>query len=353
MPNDPLTIGVVGLDGTGRRVLEAMRRCDEVTIAAVADRDPDALAESGVDAPVFTDHRSLLAEVRPQAVYVSLPPPAAVDVIATCAQRGIAVLKAPPLARNLAEATAMVEQMAGRGLTFMVATHRRFLRSYRRAIEQVRQVGPIFLAQAQYLFNWGPVVGWRSDVVTAGGGALLELGYHFVDLLTSMLGLPESVFGLNAISGRPNQTDQNGRPMPPCTTDDTAAAVLRFNDGPMASLVTSRVSGPMNEQLALHGQDGSLTADPQHCILRDPDGGLRDQTDSPTDATDCLRQMIRAFAGAVSGEAPAALCSARENLRNVAVMDALYLSEKTAAAENPAALLRAAGARIDDLTGPT
>ncbi|MHC4984830.1 MAG: Gfo/Idh/MocA family protein [Planctomycetota bacterium] len=347
-----LTFGVVGLEGTGRRALAAMRHCDEVEVVAVADRDADLVAEAAADAPGFTDHRSLLAEIRPQAVYVALPPPAAAELIADCAQRGIHVIKAPPLARTLAEAIPLVEQMDASHLTFTVATHRRFMRSYRRAIEQIARLGPIFLAQAQYVFNWGPVVGWRADAVISGGGALLELGYDFVDLLTAMLGIPESVFGLNAMSARPNLVDRNGRPMPPCTTDDTAAAVLRFADGPMASLVTSRVSGPMDEQLSLHGQDGSLTANPQHCIRRDPDGGLQDQVDDLDDATACLRDMITAFARAIADETIAAPCSARENLLNMAVMDALYLSEKTAAAESPTALLRAAGLRLEDLAPP-
>ena len=339
---DKLTIGLVGLGSVGRRALAALRQCRSVEVVGAADRDQAVLAEAqgAAGVPIFSDSRSLLAETRPQAVYIALPPAPAAELVATCAQRGIHVIKEPPLARSLAEGASLVRQMDQAKLKFVMATQRRFTTSYRRAFATRHAVGRPFLARAHYLFNWGPVVGWRADAVSAGGGALMELGGPLVDLLVWLLGLPESVFGLNAINARPDQIDRNGRPMPPTTTDDTTAAVLRFADGAMGSLAASRVSGPMSEQIAVHGQQGSILADPQHCVLRDPDGGVMDQFDALTDPSACRCDMVEAFAQAVLTKARRYACSAHESLLTLAVLDALYLSEKTASAESPLTMLQ-------------
>ena len=346
---DPLTIAVLGLGGMGRRPLAALQRCPSVQLVGVADRDGDMLdaVETG-DLPTFTDSRALLARTQPQAVYTALPPVPAAELIATCAQRGIHVIKEPPLARNLAEGAGLVRQMEQAGLKLMVATQRRFMLTYRRAFELRRSVGRLFLARAEYLFNWGPVIGWRADHVLAGGGALLELGFQFLDLLIWIHSLPEDVFGASAVNARPDLVDANGRPAPPNTTDDTAAAVLRMPGGGMASLIASRASGPVFEQLALHGQDGSLTADSQRCVLRDPDGRVLDQIEDIDDPTTSGSRMIDAFAAAITSGSRTYPCSGRESLLTLAVLDALYLSDKTAAAERPETMLQASGFSIPD-----
>ncbi len=218
-----------------------------------------------------------------------------------------------------------------------------FMQSYRRASELKSSLGPLLLARAHYLFNWGPLTGWRADRVSAGGGALLELGYALVDLLTWMVGLPEDVFGSSAVNTQPDLHNPEAPPMHPSTTDDTAAAVMRSADGAMASLVVSRVSGPLSEEVALHGRKGTLTVGPQSCLLRDTDGRALDRTDCLDDPTECIRRFVDAFAAGLASETNTYPCSARENLLTMAVLEAVYLSDKTANAENPRSLLQAAG----------
>ncbi len=340
MLGKPLPIAVIGLGPFGCQILKATGRIELVEVVGIADKDPAVvhrLAEdSGV--PVYDDSRSLLAEARPQAVCLDVPPKAAAELIPACAKRGIHVWKDAPLARNLGEGAAMVAAMGEAGLKLVVGTQRRFAYCYRHAWQLRERLGQVFLARAHYLFNWGPELGWRGDKESAGGGALLELGYHPIDLMVWFLGLPEDVYGLAAIGGRPKATAD--RPQPVYDTDDTAAAVFRFATGCMATVVTTRCSGPVSEELSIHGLGGSLSVNGSHCVLRDPDGNVVEQAENNLDPLDVFVRQGRAFAEAVARGAKTYRCSGRENLLNLAVIEAIYLSARTCQPESPLRLLK-------------
>lgn len=347
--DDKPTIAIVGLGSAGRRAADALKQSESVRLIAAADRDPEVI-DSAItsDIPTFTDHRLLLVQTRPDIVYVALPPAPASELIETCAQRGIHVIKEPPLARSLGEAVGLLRLTERAGVNFAIATPRRFMQSYRRAFEARPSLGPLLLVRAHYLFNWGPLTGWRADWVSAGGGALLELGYPLIDLLTWMVGLPEDVFGSSTVNAQPDLYDPEAPPTHPSTTDDTAAAVMRSAGGAMASLVVSRVSGPLSEEVSVHGREGTLTISPQQCLLRDPDGRLLDRGDCLDDPAECIKRLVDAFVAGIDSETNTYPCSARENLLTMAVLEALYLSDKTANAENPRSLLQAAGFTPED-----
>jgi predicted dehydrogenase len=343
------TIAIVGLGSAGRRVADAIKPSESVRLVAASDRDQAAIDAAGLsDLATFTDHRLMLEQSRPNIVYIALPPGPAAELVESCAQRGIHIIKDPPLARSLGEAAGLLQLTEQAGVKYAIATPRRFMPSYQRAFDARGSLGPLMLARAHYLFNWGPLTGWRADWVSAGGGALLELGYPLIDLLTWMVGLPEDVFGSSAVNTQVDLYDPDAPPAHPSTTDDTAAAVMRSAGGAMASLVVSRVSGPLSEELALHGRNGTLTITPQQYLLRDADGRVLDQSDCLDDPAECIRLFVEAFAASLDSGTNTYPCSARENLLTMAVLEALYLSDKTATAENPRSLLQAAGFGPED-----
>jgi len=349
-PNKPLPVAVIGVGGFGRWTLQAVRQSPLVELVGVSDRDP-AVAEhvgreSGV--PGYHDNRSLLAEARPRAAYVAVPPAAGPDVIGLCAARGVHVWKELPLARSLAEGAAAVRRMEQAGLKLAVGTQRRFAAGYRRAWQLRGRLGRVFLGRAHYLFNWGANLGWRGDRASAGGGALLELAYHPIDLLVWALGFPEEVYGLHVSARRAEDPKPDGEVQPMYDTDDTAAAILRYRDGCMASVVTTRRSGPVSEGLSLHGRDGSITATSETCLLRDPDGGVLDRAAEEGAPHELFVRQVEAFARAVLTDAKAYECSGLENLLTQAVIEAIYLSDRTCQPESPARLLRTHGLTAEE-----
>jgi len=347
MTEVPLRAAVIGLDGFGRQAMEAIACCQSVTLAAVADRDISAAkkAASPSGAAAYGDYRSCLAETRPDAVCLGVAPKAASELIAACAKRGIHVWKSVPLARNLDDAVSMVRTMSEASLTFSVGTPRRFEDCYRRAWKTRRRIGQTFLARAHYLFNWGPDLGWRGDKESAGGGALIELGYHPSDLLIWMLGLPEEVYGFSAKISTP---PDDGKLQPVYDTDDTAAAILRFENGCMASVVTTRRSGPVSEAICLHGLGGSMEVSADNCLVRDPDGNVIDRFANSSPPLEAWVRQLEAFADAVAGESKTYPCSGWENLLTMAVMEAIYLSDRTGQPESPTRLLETHNLKVKD-----
>ncbi|MFP4107408.1 MAG: Gfo/Idh/MocA family protein, partial [Phycisphaerae bacterium] len=221
MSESVLRVAVIGVGGFGRATVEALAGVDCVELVGVADRNGKAAAQIGQDFGVrsYTDNRSVLAETGPEAVFLAVPPMVAPDLVAECAKRGIHVWRELPLGRNLDEAVSLVRLMDKAKLKFAVGTQRRFASPYRRAWQLRRKLGQTFLGRSHYLFNWGPELGWRSDKTSAGGGALLELGYPAVNLLIWMLGLPEEVYGINSCGYRPAHND-SAPTTTPYDTDD-------------------------------------------------------------------------------------------------------------------------------------
>jgi len=348
--NSPLPVAVIGVGGFGRWTFEALQQSRLVEVVGVSDRDAASAERAGLAAgvPSYLDNRSLLAETRPQAVYLAVPSPAAPDLIDLCADRGVHVWKELPLARGLSEGVAMVRRMERAGLKLAVGTQRRFAAGYRRARALRERLGRVFLARAHYLFNWGPHLGWRGDRASSGGGALLELAYHPIDLVLWMLGFPEEVYGLSAVGQPPGAPSDEARPEAIHDTDDTAAAILRYRGGCMASLVTTRRSGPVSEELSLHGLNGSLTATLESCLLRDPDGSALDQMSEDGSPQAVFVRQAESFARAVSSGSKSYECSGRENLLSQAVIEAIYLSDRTCQPESPGRLLGTHGLKIAD-----
>lgn len=343
---EALPVAMIGVGGFGRWTLQALRASPTVRVVGVSDRDPTVAAQAvrGSDIPHYGDNRSLLAEARPAAVYLAVPPMAAVDIVELCAQRGVHVWKEMPLGRNLDEAVELVRLMDKAKLKLAIGTQRRFAVGYRRAWELRHRLGRVFLGRAHYLFNWGPKLDWRGDRASSGGGALLELAYHPIDLLGWLLGVPEEVYGHNVSErGAESSKDTDGSPARRYDTDDSAAAILQYRDGCMASVVTTRRSGPVSEELALHSHTGSLTANSESCLLRDPDGSVLDQACDDGGPLGTFIRQAEAFARAVMGDEKAYECSGRENLLTQAVIEAIYLAGRTCQPESPGRLLHTAG----------
>ncbi len=341
MSRDPLPVAVIGAGAAGRCVLDALAASSLAEVVGVSDKDAKLASEVGAQTAIasYHDNRSLLAETKPAAVFITTPPAGSTDLLAACADRGIHVFKELPLARNLNEGVAIVRLMEKANLKLAVGTQRRFATGYRRAADLRARLGQVFLARAHYMFNWGDELDWRGDKSSAGGGALLELGYHPLDLMIWMLGLPDEVYGTSRGGHRPEPTGPDDDAQPVYDTDDTAVAILRYSDGCVGNLVISRRCGPVSEQFSLHGKVGSLTADSETCIMRDPDGMVLDSLAGEDSPLGAVTRQVEAFIQAVTSGSKLFECSGLENLLNLAVIEAIYLSSQTGQPESPTALL--------------
>jgi len=334
MGNKKMPVSVIGLGYSGRQLVDALKNVKSAEIVGISDIDRHVAELVGNETrlPYFSDNRQMVLQTSPRAVFVSTPPSATGNILKFCASRGIAVWTESPLARNLEEAIFFIRMFKSAGIPFVVGSQRRFMDSYMMAKDLQEKLGRICMSLGHYVFDWSGPLGWRGDRVSAGGGALLELGYHFADLLVWYLGLPDSVYGV-ATRSQPDRAPECFKP--DYDTDDIAMATWRYQNLGVASLSVSRISGPCSEKITLYGGEGSITADSENCLYRDSTGELKEHFQFSATPTEPFRRQATEFMLAVDEKSRQYRSPAAEGLLAHAVIDSIYLSCRTSQPESP------------------
>lgn len=129
------------------------------------------------------------------ALYVCTPHYLHLENVTLAASAGKHVLVEKPIARNLEEATQIIEVSSRAGVTLMVAENLRFMAAVRRCKEIVDSgaIGRLRLVQLQEEAPFMPG-GWRSNLGLNGGGVFIDGGIHKVHFLRYLLGEPEHIY---------------------------------------------------------------------------------------------------------------------------------------------------------------
>ena len=172
--------------------------CDRAAAAAArlaAAGDAGALDDTGTNILPTTDLDALLAQPGLDAVYVATPNDAHRMVVEAVAARGVPVLCEKPLAADVDDAAAIVESC--RGVLAATAFDQRFHPAHRRIAEIVAagELGTVTAVRIVYACwlppDWSPdgapSDNWRIDPARAGGGALVDLAPHGIDLVGPLL----------------------------------------------------------------------------------------------------------------------------------------------------------------------
>lgn len=200
-----LRVGVVGCGGiANQKHLPAMKANGNFEIAAFCDlieeRAQKAKREYGTeDARVFTDYRELLKE-NLEAVYVLTPNSAHAPISIAAMEAGMHVMCEKPMAKTYAEAKEMVETARRTGKILTIGYQNRYRpdsRYLKRACEN-GDLGEIYYAKAHALRRRAvPTWGVFLDAEKQGGGPLIDIGTHALDLTLWMMDNyePEMVVG--------------------------------------------------------------------------------------------------------------------------------------------------------------
>ena len=247
--------GVIGAGGIARRrtIPEGILRADNSLLAAVCDPacGPDVAREFG--AALCPTAADLVARGDVDAVYVATPVHLHVEQGLLAAAAGKHVLCEKPLALDVDSAGQLVDACARAGVALGTAFMMRFHPLHVWAIEAVRdgRIGTPVFGRAQLSCWYPPIPGaWRQDPALGGGGALVDLGSHCIDLL-------EQVFGPVA-----RVACTIARRVQDYPVDDTAAIVMEFESG-ARGVVDCLFNVPDNaseNRLEVYGSTGSLLA---------------------------------------------------------------------------------------------
>ena len=235
-----LRCAVIGTGSMGQTHALNAEASGKARIVALCSRrieSAEALASRlGRKVALYTDHRKMLGQIQPDALFVCLPPGGHQGEVEEAAGREIHLFLEKPLALKENEAENMVRAAEAAGVITQVDFQHRFHPLVVRIKELLRsgEAGTASLLQGFYLCNSLHSSWWRREEIS--GGQLLEQVIHLFDLVLHLLGPAAGVVGF-----RDNICH---REVPGYTIEDTSTACLVMKSGALVSLAASNCAVP-------------------------------------------------------------------------------------------------------------
>lgn len=188
-------VGLAGTGWIGRLRLEALLAADVVDVAAVADPAPAALEEAARLAPRARARERFehLLEEDLDGLVIATPSALHAEQAVAALERGLAVFCQKPLGRDRREVRRVLAaaRAADRLLSIdLCYRHARAARAVRGLVSD-GEIGDVYAADLVFHNAYGPDRAWFYDPALSGGGCLMDLGVHLVDLALWTLGFPE------------------------------------------------------------------------------------------------------------------------------------------------------------------
>lgn len=186
--------GVIGSGGIARRRTIPEGLVPAVNAELVAVYDVNATANREVAEATGSravESLAALLESEAEAIYIATPASLHVEQALACAGAGKHVLCEKPLGLTVAEAESMVAAFGNAGVRLGTAFMMRFMAQHREALDMVAQgrLGTLTYGRAQLSCWYPPMDGaWRQVPACGGGGSLMDMGGHCIDLLEMFFG---------------------------------------------------------------------------------------------------------------------------------------------------------------------
>ena len=194
-------VGFLGVGWVGRHRMEAILATGAVEVAGIADASAEMAAAAATLAPGARLVSTLdeLLDLGLDAVVIATPSALHAAQSIRALECGAAVFCQKPLGRTAAEARAAVDAARAADRLLCVDLSYRFTEGMRRIREIVRAggLGRVYAVDLVFHNAYGPDKPWFYDPALAGGGCVMDLGVHLVDLALWTLDWPE-VAGVSA-----------------------------------------------------------------------------------------------------------------------------------------------------------
>lgn len=189
-----------GVIGTGNIVPKHLNGysalSDSVDIVACCDINAEkmnAVADKYNIPNRFENYKDLLAMKELDFVSVCLPNYLHAPISIEAMEAGLHVHCEKPMAVSLKAAEAMLKARNRTGRCLMIGLNNRFTieSQYTRQLIEAGFLGKIYFAKCGWQRRSGlPHAGWFTNKEQSGGGPLIDLGVHFIDLVLSFMGYP-------------------------------------------------------------------------------------------------------------------------------------------------------------------
>lgn len=283
----------------------------------------------------YNSLEKLLSEmsVKPDVAIVAVPHNEYLPIIELLAKNKINIIKEKPFAVSIEEAKVFEELAKTNNIGLYVTLQRRFNPIFTTFNQMNKYIGTIYSIEGRYTMNIPRLdEGWRAQKETAGGGALIDMGYHFVDLINWYFGLPTSISCKLSSKNRDNQE---------YNVEDTAHINFSYNDAGgdenrvLGNLIISRVYPKKEESITVYGSSGSVQVRRGRLSRKDIDGkeveALERQGSWPSATTEQLEKFADYI---INGNKKQDILT-REYLEHIAFIEASYASNRKSISIDP------------------
>lgn len=336
--------GVIGAGGIAdRRIIPdgiiPARNADLVALMDLDGTKAKALAKKYGGVKYYMHEEDLLNDPEIEVVYIATPLHLHYRQTCMAAKAKKHVLCEKPMALNVKQCEGMLKACTKNGVKLGIGLMMRF-HAYHRHLKKIveqGELGRIVMGRAQLSCWYPPIEGaWRQNLKLSGGGALMDMGPHCIDLLEMIIG---KVTDVSCIMER---LVHRYKP------EDSAAVMLHFKNGALGFVDTffNIPDSASKNSLEIYGSKGSVLA--RGTIGQMPDGEMtafleRDAKEynakqerkeknieikiSP-DPVNIFQAEIEHFSQCIE-EDKKPLVSGEDGLRNLTIINACYESAKT------------------------
>ncbi|MFN2132779.1 MAG: Gfo/Idh/MocA family protein [Anaerolineae bacterium] len=261
-----LRVGVIGL-GIGRHHIAGYQSHPDAEVVAIADLDEARLKEIGDQYAVpnrYATTEEMLAEEALDIVSVATPNKFHMPLTVAALEAGCHVLCEKPMALSAAEARQMLAAAARADRRLMINFSYRFNEQSQALKERVEagELGEIYFGRTMWHRRRGlpRFGGWFGQKAMSGGGPLIDLGVHRLDLALWLMGYPKPVWVMGG-AYNPIASALAMAQGVEYDVEDLAVAMIRFENGAMLEVEASWAANVQERELMetrLLGTKGGL-----------------------------------------------------------------------------------------------
>lgn len=343
-----IRIGVIGTGSISGVHLNAYKNNPNVEIYALCDINEErvkAAAEKYGVTRIFTDMHEMLKLEEIDAVSVCTWNSQHAPCTIAALDAGKHVICEKPMATSSEEARAMKAAADRNGKLLMIGFVRRFGNDCEILQDFISKdyFGELYYTKATYLRRKGNPGGWFGDKSRSGGGPLIDLGVHVIDLVRYLLGNPKpvSVYGatFQKLFDRRNVKDTVGYSSASrtandiCDVEDLASAMIRFDNGAVLNIEASFSLNLKKDEgkIELFGTKAGAKLDPSleiYSEINDYMANVQLTTKTDLDFNGLFEKEINHFVSCVK-DGIECKAPAQDGIELMVILDAIYESART------------------------
>lgn len=342
-----LKVGIVGLGAISELHLKNYYNHPQVELIALCDQNETRLQEIGKKYNIkylYTSYEEFLTNEQFNAISICTWNNFHASMSIQALRAGKHVLVEKPLSVTVEEAIAVQNEAEKKGNILQIGNVRRYssnVQLVKQLIEQ-GELGDIYYSKASCLRRAGNPGGWFSDKNLSGGGPLIDLGVHMIDMIWYLMGRPKPI----TISGNTYEKLGNRSNIKNLSSyhasdyqanvnnvEDVANALIRFENGASMYVDASFTLHAKKDEVTakLYGEKGGAELEPELSIVTEKNNtilNITPQVDTLTfDVESAFTHQIDHFVRSCIEDKPV-ISSVEDGVIMMKILTGIYKSAK-------------------------